>query len=184
MSITLRTRSRSSYLPPRHDSAGDHTTTLGSFTKTSAAPPARQMHQDRRHTTSPTSLRAALPVINQIGHIGDLKLHSGALTRCLLPELCRKRSTRHPVGGAPLREPTPLQPQHSPLDVQGPLQKHSSMTRACSHDQCALGTAEHSDKGTQSISPELQWLLGRRCICQQQTGGRSATFRFARFLST
>ena len=63
---------------------------------------------------SPTSLGAALSMINQSGHIGDLKLHSGVLTRHLLPELCQKRSTRHPVGGAPLREPTPLQPQHPP----------------------------------------------------------------------
>ena len=114
VSITLRTRSRSSS-PLRHDSASDHTTALSP----SPRRVPRQMHQDRRHTTSPTSLRAALPMINQSLLVGDLKLHSGELTRRLLPELCQKRSTRNPVGSAPLREPTPLQPQHSTLDVQG-----------------------------------------------------------------
>ena len=97
------------------DTTPHHTTALSPSPR--RAP--RQMHQDRRHTTSPTSLRAALPMINQSLLVGDLKLHSGELTRRLLPELCRKRSTRNPVGGPPLREPTPLQPQHSTLDVQG-----------------------------------------------------------------
>ena len=89
-------------LPPSHDSASDHTTALSSFSRRAPLLLRGNVH-DRRHTNSPSKLRPALPMINQSGHIGDLTLHSGVLTRLHLPELCRMRSTRHPVGGAPLR---------------------------------------------------------------------------------
>ena len=85
---------------PSHDSASDHTTALSSFSRRAPLPLCGNVH-DRRHTNSPSKLRPALPMINQSGHIGDLTLHSGVLTRRLPPELCWKRSTRHPVGGAP-----------------------------------------------------------------------------------
>ena len=45
------------------------------------------------------SLWPALPMINQSSgsHVGGLKLHSGVLTRRILPGPCGKRSTRDPV---------------------------------------------------------------------------------------
>ena len=105
-------------------------------------PPRLARHKDERRSSCAANAsessayyfthisQGSLDNDNQSEHIRDLKLHSGVLTRRLLPELCGKRSTRHPVRGAPIAGTTPLQPQHSPLDVRGPVQKHSSVTRA------------------------------------------------------
>ena len=64
-----------------------------------------------------------------------------------------------------------------PWPYKGHWSKLLSMTCAWSHGRYALSTVEHNDKGTQSISPQLPWLLGQKCLCQQPTSGRSLTWK-------
>ena len=77
-------------------------------------PPRLARHQDERRSSCAAyasissayhftlvSDRAALPMVNQSGHMKGLKLHSGVLTRRVIPELCGKRSNTPPVAGAP-----------------------------------------------------------------------------------